>query len=561
MASNRRKCKLSPDIFCYICGCFTTLKQRTNISKFVEKAYHAYFGIKLGDQDKSWAPHSVCRSCTENLRNWTKGKRSNLTFGIPMVWREPQNHIDDCYFCLTNITGFNSKTKSAIQYPNLPSAIRPVSHSDEVPIPVFCSLDSSDDEGGQCSQDKSSDEDDEYRHPSVDDKTPQLFSQAELNDLVRDLDLSKEAAQLLGSRLKEKNLLAPETTFYMFRTREKDLLQFFKMEDDFVFCDDIKGLLAAMGCQYQPHEWRLFIDSSKRSLKCVLLHNGNKFASIPIGHSVHLKESYENMKKVLQKLKYREHKLTICGDLKVLSMLLGQQSGFTKYPCFLCLWDSRARSEHYVRKVWPVREEFTVGDKNIQHEPLVESDKILLPPLHIKLGLMKQFVTALDKEGECFKYLCQKFPQLSVEKVKAGVFDGPQIRMLMRDEQFLQSMRRVESNAWNAFADVVSNFLGSTKSENYEHLVGLLLQSFQELGCNMSVKVHFLHSHLNYFPENLGAVSEEQGERFHQDIKTMEKRYQGRWNTNMMADYCWCLQRDCTDDSYSRQSKRRKFIP
>ena len=44
----------------------------------------------------------------------------------------------------------------------------------------------------------------------------------------------------------------------------------------------------------------------------------------------------------------------------------------------------------------------------------------------------------------------------------------------------------------------------------------------------MSVKVHFLHSHLDYFPENLGAMSEEQGERFHQDLKTMEKRYQGR---------------------------------
>ena len=39
-------------------------------------------------------------------------------------------------------------------------------------------------------------------------------------------------------------------------------------------------------------------------------------------------------------------------------------------------------------------------------------------------------------------------------------------------------------------------------------------------------------------------MSEEQGERFHQDIKTMEKRYQGRWNVNMKVDYCWCLLRD-----------------
>ena len=44
----------------------------------------------------------------------------------------------------------------------------------------------------------------------------------------------------------------------------------------------------------------------------------------------------------------------------------------------------------------------------------------------------------------------------------------------------------------------------------------------------MSRKVHFLHSHLDRFPENLGDVSVGQGERFHQDIKVMEERYQGR---------------------------------
>ena len=60
----------------------------------------------------------------------------------------------------------------------------------------------------------------------------------------------------------------------------------------------------------------------------------------------------------------------------------------------------------------------------------------------------------------------------------------------------------------------------------------------------MSVKVHFLHNHLEYFPEDLGALSEEQGERFHQDIKITEKICQCRWNVNMMADYCWCLMRD-----------------
>ena len=97
---------------------------------------------------------------------------------------------------------------------------------------------------------------------------------------------------------------------------------------------------------YTPLEWRLFIDSSKRSLKCVLLHNGNKLASIPIGHSVQMKETYENIKTILDRIKYAEHDWVICGDLKVLSMLLGQQSGYTKYSYFLCLWDIRAKQDH-----------------------------------------------------------------------------------------------------------------------------------------------------------------------------------------------------------------------
>ena len=53
--------------------------------------------------------------------------------------------------------------------------------------------------------------------------------------------------------------------------------------------------------------------------------------------------------------------------------------------------------------------------------------KIVFPPLHLKLGLMKQLVKALDKDGDCFQYICKSFPSLSNEKLKAGIPDGPQI--------------------------------------------------------------------------------------------------------------------------------------
>ena len=75
----------------------------------------------------------------------------------------------------------------------------------------------------------------------------------------------------------------------------------------------------------------------------------------------------------------------------------------------------------------------------------------------------------------------------------------------------------------------------------------------------MSVKIHYLHSHISDFSDNIGDVSEEQGERFHQDIKVMEQRYQGRWDSNMMADYCWNLMRDVPQAEHQRSATRKKF--
>jgi hypothetical protein len=67
------------------------------------------------------------------------------------------------------------------------------------------------------------------------------------------------------------------------------------------------------------------------------------------------------------------------------------------------------------------------------------------------------------------------------------------------------------------------------------------------MGCNMSLKIHFLESHLNIFLKNLGEVSDEHGEKLHQYVMAMEKRYQGQWTSSMLADYCWTLKMDVPD--------------
>ncbi|GBL83358.1 hypothetical protein AVEN_110670-1 [Araneus ventricosus] len=170
---------------------------------------------------------------------------------------------------------------------------------------------------------------------------------------------------------------------------------------------------------------------------------------------------------------------------------------------------------------------------------------------------MKRFVKALPKEGECFKYLCDRFPGLSEAKLKEGVFIGPDNRKIMKDENFETKMETNEIKAWESFKLVFTSFLGDKKDPNYKYIVEEVIKNFKILGCSMSSNVHFLDSHLEYFSENLDTISEKQGERFHQDIKEMDRRYLGKWNVSIIADYCWMLQRDNLCKVHKRKSDKR----
>jgi len=101
--------------------------------------------------------------------------------------------------------------------------------------------------------------------------------------------------------------------------------------------------------------------------------------SAALGHSTALKENYSEIKFVLEKNSYYEHNWIICVDLKKVGFPLGLQCGCTKFPCFLCLWDSRARAQHWIKQDWPVTEELVPGETNVQAHPLVE--RSFSPPL------------------------------------------------------------------------------------------------------------------------------------------------------------------------------------
>ena len=139
-------------------------------------------------------------------------------------------------------------------------------------------------------------------------QVPQKFNQSELNDLVRELDLFKQAAEIFASRLNEKHVLHSSAKVSFYRKRDELFLPYFKEEKQLVFCDNVSELLGELGIlSYNPEEWRLFLDSSKRSLKCVHLHNGNKYGTVPIGHSTVLKEQQDDIRTVMDLFEYHQH--------------------------------------------------------------------------------------------------------------------------------------------------------------------------------------------------------------------------------------------------------------
>ncbi|KAJ8666617.1 hypothetical protein QAD02_008279 [Eretmocerus hayati] len=106
------------------------------------------------------------------------------------------------------------------------------------------------------------------------------------------------------------------------------------------------------------------------------------------------------------------------------------------------------------------------GKKNVQAISLVDRDKIVLLPLHIKLSIVKNFIKAMNKTGAGVLFLREKFPWLSKAELKEGVLVGPDIRKLMLDSGFDAVLNEVELKTWKSVKNVINNYLGNRKSEN-----------------------------------------------------------------------------------------------
>ena len=122
----------------------------------------------------------------------------------------------------------------------------------------------------------------------------------------------------------------------------------------------------------------------------------------------------------------------------MVAFLMGLEGGLTKFPCYVGYWDSRDTTAHYHRGIWPKRTKFSAGKSKVKWDPLIYPSKILMPSLHLKLGLIKQFVKSMDKNSDAFQYL-QNFSMISEAKTNAAGFIGPQIKKCLSASNFLKN--------------------------------------------------------------------------------------------------------------------------
>ena len=166
----------------------------------------------------------------------------SMPFAIPRIWREPINHHDNCYFSMVNTSKYKkTKERKMIVYPSAPSSIAPVKNGAELPIfqpPTTYAISST----------SSEDDDADLKvDTNCSSKDPHFPNQDELDDLSRDLGLTKAKAEILSSRLKEWNLLAPSCKISKPKKRHVTFANFYTMSSDsghssLCHCTDIQGL-------------------------------------------------------------------------------------------------------------------------------------------------------------------------------------------------------------------------------------------------------------------------------------------------------------------------------
>ena len=444
--------------------------------------------------------------------------------------------------------------------------------TDAYPLPPMAtqSKDKNDDNDKEENEEEDDNESDDLNYEPDSDDVPTLFDGELLENFFKDVtgvSLTKEGYEIAVSRLKEMKLVSKALKGTASRSREQQYSQYYDISaDGILYCTNIAELISTSYGQYDPSHWRLNIDKNIVSLKAFLVHNDNELPIVLIAYGRGLKETHEVISKFVELIDYESHKWLIVCDLKMIALLFGMQQGYVQHMCVYCTWQSRTKDKDLL---WSTNfalrtvDNVKVGENSIIREPSISFahiDKIIPPPLHIRIGIMYAFLTAIlgpskRQSPQMVTYLMAKFSKTEA-KVKAGTFDGKQIKKLFSDNQFINFLEPNEKKAWKSFMTVSEDFLGNNRTDDYAAKVKQMISDFRAMGASLTVKLHLLHAHLDRFPSNCGQFSDEQAERGHQQLLPYENRFKGDRGVSFAGEVFHGLKRSISEHQRKAIHKR-----
>lgn len=412
--------------YCLVYGMFTPENTKNNKYKtyitppWIQK-YESLFVIDIG---REWyVPSIVCEYCRRGIDSDNKEITVyKIKYGTSVIWHPRDEHVpDECYFCTSEqlvLAGrrTNWKTRAKMNYPFHLGTTAPNARTDFRKHSKRTAEEVEDEEND--------DGDPDFCPPPYTEEDKKCFDMKEFKNLVRVLDLPLYLGEFLASVLKGKRLTTKEIIITGFRNRQqmKEFGSCFTTDLNtlIVYCKDIPRLFRMLNHPYQAKDWRFFVDSSIASLKGVLVHIGNKYPSVPLLYTNQTEEDLEKIEKVLDLLEYSTYKWKLSADMKIVSVLMGLKDGYCRMQCYICKWQGRMDECHYDDDyAWEPRDCYEVNDyESVVYEPLVEQKDIIIPPLHVKLGLVKHFLKALWPRGK--DYLEHFFPKLSAAQLDEG---------------------------------------------------------------------------------------------------------------------------------------------
>lgn len=190
---------------------------------------------------------------------------------------------------------------------------------------------------------------------------------------------------------------------------------------------------------------------------------------------------------------------------------------------------------------------------------LIPLDHVLLPNLHMKLGIFTKLMQGIVPNSQAFQYLVNFFDgELTPAKIQQGICNGPQIRKLLNDTEFPSYLTVEQKTAWEAFKNVVHYVLYQTEPiplPTRKMYVKTFCDSVNALKVNgMNFKLHLLDRHLDKMVDIPKDYSDEQGELFHQVIDRSLRQYQPGYLFNMFSDQWWRLMKE--DDDLLEHKRR-----